>query len=163
MQNWLNSTVRSATLLLAVFALTSCDKPSGASPNGGADAQVKSLGTVEVTARLVEIPDGSIFQRDLYDYATLLKYEVVAVHRGTVEKGATIYVGHYNPWKPRTEAADKRAKGIGGTLRQFKAGQLHRLALETPMDDHFMGGIVDKYFGKHTGPAYWAVWTNPAD
>jgi len=26
-----------------------------------------------------------------------------------------------------------------------------------------MGGIVDKYFGKHDGPSYWAVWTNAAD
>ena len=121
------------------------------------------MGSVEVTARLVEIPDGAIFQRELYDYATILKYEVVSVHRGAVEKGATIYVGHYDPWKPRAEAADKRVKNIGGTLRQFRAGQLHRMALETPMDDHFMGGIVDKYFGKHSGPSYWAVWTNNAD
>lgn len=163
MQNWLLSTGRNVVLLLAAFTLTSCDKPSGASSNAGEDPQVKSLGAVEVTARLVEIPDGAIFQRDLYDYATILMYEVVSVHRGAVEKGATIYVGHYNPWKPRAEAADKRAKGIGGTLRQFRAGQLHRLALETPMDDHFMGGIVDKYFGKHSGPSYWAVWTNAAD
>ena len=121
------------------------------------------MGSVEVTARLVEIPDGAIFQRELYDYATILKYEVVSVHRGAVEKGATIYVGHYDPWKPRAEAADKRVKNIGGTLRQFRAGQLHRMALETPMDDHFMGGIVDKHFGKHSGPSYWAVWTNNAD
>jgi predicted small secreted protein len=118
-----------AVLLLAAFALTSCNKPSGASANAGEDPQVKSLGSVEVTARLVEIPDGAVFQRDLYDYATILKYEVVAVHRGAVEKGATMYVGHYNPWKPRAEAADKRAKGIGGTLKGFRAGQLHRMAL----------------------------------
>jgi hypothetical protein len=118
---------------------------------------------VEVTARLVEIPDGAIFQRELYDYATILKYQVVSVYRGAVEKGATIYVGHYDPWRPRAEVADKRVKTIGGTLRQFRAGQLHRMALETPMDDHFMGGIVDKYFGKHSGPSYWAVWTNAAD
>ena len=85
---------------------------------------------------------------------------MIAVHRGAVEKGATIYVGHYNPWKPRAEAADNRAKNIGGNLWQFRAGQLHRMALETPMDDYFMGGMVDKYFGKHTGPVYWAVWTN---
>ena len=39
--------------------------------------------------------------------------------------------------------------GIGGNLRRFRAGQLHRMALETSMDDHFMGGIVDKYFGTH--------------
>jgi predicted small secreted protein len=155
--------IYSAALVLAAFTLTACNKPSGASSNGGEDAEVKSLGTVEVTARLVEVPDGAIFQRDLYDYATILKYEVVAVHRGAVEKGGIIYVGHYNPWKPRAEAADKRAKGVGGTLSQFKAGELHRMALETPMDDHFMGGIVDKYFGKHEGPTYWAVWTNPAN
>jgi hypothetical protein len=154
---------RNLLVAVALFALTSCDKRSGASLNAGGDAQVKSLGTVEVSARLVEIPDGAIFQRDLYDYATILKYEVVSVHRGPLEKGTTIYVGHYNPWKPRAESADKRAKNIGGTLRQFKAGQLHRLALETPMDDYFMGGIVDKYFGQHTGPVYWAVWTNAAD
>ena len=162
-RNFLNAFGLKAAPLLAVFALASCDKPSGASANAGEDAQVKSLGTVEVTARLVEIPDGAIFQRDLYDYATILKYEVVAVQRGAVEIGAIIYVGHYNPCKPRAEAADQRAKNIGGTLKQFRAGQLHRMALETPMDDHFMGGIVDKYFGKHDGPSYWAVWTNAAD
>lgn len=163
MRNWLISAGRSAVLLLAAFAFTSCDKPSSAAANAGEDSHVKSLGTVEVTARLVEIPDGAIFQRDLYDYATLLKYEVVAVHRGTLEKGATIYVGHYNPWKPRAEAADKRVKTIGGTLRQFRPGRLHRMALEKSIDDHFMGGIVDKYFGRHTGPVYWALWTNAAD
>jgi hypothetical protein len=37
------------------------------------------------------------------------------------------------------------------------------MALETPMDDFYLGAIVDKYFGKRTGPAYWAVRTNPAD
>jgi hypothetical protein len=162
-RNFLNSFGPKAVPLLAAFALASCNKPSGASANAGEDPQVKSLGSVEVTARLVEIPEGAIFQRDLYNYATILKYEVVAVQRGGVEKAATIYVGHYNPWKPRAEAADKRAMGIGGTLRQFRAGQLHRMALESPMDDHFMGGIVDKYFGKHDGPAYWAVWTNNAE
>ena len=164
MRNWLLPTARSAGLLfLAALALTSCGKPSGASATAGEDAEVKSLGAVEVTARLIEIPEGAIFERELYDYATILKYEVLHVHRGPVEKGATIFVGHYDPWKPRSEAADKRAKNSGGTLREFRAGQLHRMALETPMDDHFMGGIVDKYFGKRSGPAYWAVWTNKTD
>ena len=139
------------------FLLAACGPTNS---NTGADAQVTTRGTIEVTARLVEIPDGAIFQRDLYDYATILKYEVVASHRGTLAKGATIYVGHYNPWKPRAEAADKRVKDLGGSLRTFRAGDLHRMALEAPLDDHFMGGIVDKYFGKREGPAYWAVWTN---
>lgn len=147
-------------VLIMSLGLVAC---KNSNENGGEDAQVKTLGTVEVTARLVEVPEGAVFQRDLYDYTTILKYEVIARHRGTVEKGAVIYVGHYNPWKPRAEAADKRVKTIGGNSRQFCAGQLYRLALETPLDDFFMGGIVDKYFGKHSGPVYWAVWTNDAE
>ena len=157
-------TMKTATALLMILLFAaSCRDKADSSMRAGGDTQVKSRGTVEVTARLLEIPDGAIFQRHLYDYATILKYEVVAVHRGPVANGAVLYVGHYNPWKPRSEAADSRAPAIGGNLRQFRAGQLHRLALETPMDDFFMGGIVDKYFGRHSGPAYWAVWTNAAD
>lgn len=133
---------------------------SGKNPNAGVDTQVTTRGTVEVTVRLVEVPEGAVFKRDLYDYATILKYEVVAVHRGTLEKGSTVFVGHYDPWKPRAEAADKKVKDIGGNVREFRAGDLHRMALETPMDDFFMGGIVDKHFGKRSGPAFWAVWTN---
>ena len=149
-----------AAVLIMALGLVACDKING---NGSQNTQVKALGTIEVTARLVEVPEGAIFQRDLYDYATILKYEVVAGHRGALAPGATIYVGHYNPWKPRAEAADKRVKSIGGHSRQFRAGQLQRLALETPLDDFYMGGLVDKYFGKHSGPVYWAVWTNDAD
>ena len=124
------------------------------------DPHLATNGAIEVTAKLVEIPEGAIFKRDLYDYATILKYQVVKVHRGQVA-AHTLLVGHYNPWKPRAEAADKRVKGIGGSLRQFRAGDTHRMALEAPIDDHFMGGIVNKYFGKETGPLYWAVWTSP--
>jgi hypothetical protein len=36
------------------------------------------------------------------------------------------------------------------------------MALETPMDEHYLGGIVDKYFGKHDGQVHWAVWTDLA-
>ena len=126
---------------------------------GRTDPHLATNGSVEVTARLVEIPEGAIFKRDLYDYATVLKYQVLQVHRGKVD-GDTLYVGHYNPWKPRAEAADKRAPKVGGNVRQFEAGQTHRMALEVPIEDYFMGGIVNKYFGKTTNTIYWAVWTN---
>jgi hypothetical protein len=124
-----------------------------------ADPQLSGQGTVEVTARLVEVPEGAIFKRDLYDYTTILKYEVLQVHRGELDS-RTIFVGHYNPWKPRREAADKRVTGIGGNVDRFEAGQVHRMALEVPIEDFFMGGIVNKYFGQESGPLYWAVWTN---
>ena len=150
----------SAILLTLGLMLASCGKPSGGSGTAAEDPQLSTNGTIEVTAKLVEIPEGAIFKRDLYDYTTILKYEVVKVHRGQVATN-TLFVGHYNPWKPRVEAADKRVKGIGGSLKQFRSGDTHRMALEVPIDDHFMGGIVNKYFGNETGPLYWAVWTNP--
>lgn len=148
-------------LALAALAwwVTGCGPKPGPAAAGTDDPHLATNGTVEVTARLIEIPDGAIFKRDLYDYATILKYQVLKVHRGTVE-GDTLYVGHYNPWKPRAEAADKRAPDLGGNLRQFRAGQIHRLALEVPLEDHFMGGIVNKYFGQTTNVFYWAEWTN---
>jgi hypothetical protein len=153
------------TLLVVAMLVAGCQtSPLPVAVTGrGEDEKVKSLGSVEVTARLVEIPDGAIFERDLYHYAGILKYEVVTVHRGSLPKGATIYVGHYDPWKPRAEAAQRQVKDVGGTLRQFEAGRLHRMALETPMDEFYLGAIVDKYFGKREGSAYWAVWTNAAD
>ncbi len=153
------------TLLAGAMLVAGCQSsPSPASSTGrGEDEKVKSLGSVEVTALLVEIPDGAIFERDLYHYAGILKYEIVAVHRGSLSKGETIYVGHYDPWKARDQAAQGQVKDVGGTLRRFEAGQLNRMALETPMDEFYLGAIVDKYFGKREGSAYWAVWTNPAD
>ncbi|HEV8544492.1 MAG TPA: hypothetical protein VGR78_19050 [Verrucomicrobiae bacterium] len=151
----------SAIVFLGLFGVTSCEKSSALSK--GEDSQVRSVGKFEVTACLIEIPEGAIFERELYDYATILKYEVIAVHRGTLAKGSIIYVAQYNPWKMRAEAADNRAKNIGGNLRRFRAGHLERMALEVPVDEYFMGGLVDKYFGKRSGPVYWAVWTNAAD
>lgn len=159
MKTCLSHILAGSTLLALIFSLASCGKPTAGS-NTAADPDLTGRGSAEVTATLVEIPEGAVFKRDLYDYATILKYEVTAVHRGTLAQGATIYIGHYNPWKPRAEAADKKVKDIGGTLREFRAGDTHRMALEVPIDDHFMGGIVNKYFGKETGPLYWAVWTD---
>ena len=147
--------------LVAVGILSnSCGKRPDTAGAAAADPHLSTNGTVEVTAKLVEIPDGAIFKRDLYDYATILKYQILKTHRGQVTTNI-LFVGHYNPWKSRAEAADKRVKGIGGSLKQFRAGDTHHLALEVPIDDHFMGGIVNKYFGQETGPLYWAVWTNP--
>lgn len=151
-----------AALVLAVL-MAACDNPQpDAARKAGSPSEVSRLGTHEVTARLLEVPEGAVFERDLYDYATILKYQVTASHRGEMTNGSIIFVGHYNPWKPRAEAADARAPGIGGTVRAFHAGDLHRMALQTSIDEHFMGGIVDKYFGQHRGPAYWAVWTDAA-
>ena len=44
----------------------------------------------------------------MYNYATVLMYQVIEVHRGTI-KGQIFFVAHYNPFKPRSKAADQRA------------------------------------------------------
>jgi hypothetical protein len=147
------------TLVLLCVAGLSCARKSPAPASAAPDPELAKKGSIEVTAKLVEIPEGAIFKRELYNYATILKYQVMQVHRGKVE-GDTIYVGHYNPFKPRAEAADSRVPEVGGNLRTFRAGQVHRMALEEPIDDHYMGGIVNKYFDQHKGPIYWAVRTN---
>ena len=145
--------------LMLALSLISCGRKPDTPASNLPDPALATNGTFEVTAKLLEIPDGAIFKRDLYDYATVLKYQVLKVHRGDF-KGELLYVGHYNPWKPRAEAADKRAPGIGGNLRRFQPGQVHHMALDAPIEDHFMGGIVNKYFGTMTNTIYWAVWTD---
>jgi hypothetical protein len=139
----------------------------GEKPRDGSDPNVTTQGGMEVTARLVETPglaewDGQFPSNDLgYDYVYILKYQIDTTLRGAVED-KTILVGHYNPLKPRVQAADKRCPGIGGDLKRFRVGDVHRMALEVPIDDHYMGPIINKYFGKPEGkgPLYWAVWTN---
>jgi hypothetical protein len=147
------------SLLTAVAFCVSCAQDTAAPATGGEDHETATRGSIEVTAELIEVPEGAIFKRELYNYATVLKYRIIKVHRGKVD-GETIYVGHYNPFKPRSEAADRNVEGIGGNLKTFRPGQVQRLALEVPIDDHYMGGIVNKYFGQEIGPIYWAVWTN---
>lgn len=158
MKRWSINSIWGLALLLGVLLGVSCDRQNG-NPPSAADPELSKRGSVEVTAQLLEIPAGAIFKRDLYDYTTILKYKMTKLHRGSV-KEEVIFIGHYDPWKPRSEAADKKVNNIGGNLKQFRAGQTHRMALEVPIDDHFMGGIVNKYFGQDTGPLYWAVWTD---
>ena len=142
-------------LTLSLLMLNvSCSKK----PDTGEDAQVTTLGSIEVTAQLIEIK-GDLIDDPIYDYAHVMKYKVLQVHRGEV-KDKTIYVGHYNPAKARASAADDRCPEIGGNLRQFRPNDIHRIAMETPIDDYYMGGIINKYFEQSDAPVYWAVWTN---
>jgi hypothetical protein len=133
---------------------------AGPAPTDGADPKVTTLGTVEVTAKLVDVT-GEFPPNDLYDYAYVMKYEVVQVHRG--EASGTILVGQYNPLKKRAEAADQRSGEIGGNVTRFRVGDIHRLALDVPIDAFCMAGIINKYADENQptdAPIYWAVWTN---
>jgi hypothetical protein len=146
-----------AVILLAVyigFGLA-CSKPAQPADDGKA----ATVGDTEVTAQLEEIR-GEFADQTNYDYAFVMKYKVLKVHRGNVD-GEFIYVGHYNPLTPRATVADDRVKDVGGTLKRFQASDIHHLALVSPMDDYFMGGVINRYFDEYKGPVYWALWTGP--
>jgi hypothetical protein len=127
-------------------------------PANEVDKEVTTLGSVEVTAQLTEIP-GPFPSNDLYNYAYVLKYRTLKVHRGNLPAGVDILVAQYNPLKPRREAQDDLSGKIGGHVETFRAGDVHRMALEVPLDQFWMGGVVDKYFSEK-GTRYWAIWTN---
>ena len=146
--------VGAGVALIATLFLAGCARQVN-----DVDEFVTKLGTAEVTAKLLEIP-GKFPSNDLYNYAFILKYKVLKVHRGNIPSHGEILVGQYNPLKPREQAADDDSGKIGGHLTAFRAGDIHRMALESPLDKSYMGGIVDKYFGV-AGTRYWAVWTNP--
>ncbi len=143
-------------LVLAASILVCC----GGEGSTGEDEHVTTLGEFEVTAELIEIP-GEFVDRPTYHYSHVVKYKVLEVHRGAIDSGV-IYVGHYNPLKPRNAVKDARVDDVGGTLTKIREGDVHRLALQSPIDDYYMGGIINKYFEEGIEPIYWAVWTNPA-
>jgi hypothetical protein len=150
-------TVSTGVLLWIVLAGVSCAKKS---PPAAVDPNVTPRGSIEVTARLEEIR-GDLIDDPLYDYAHVMKYKVVQVHRGKVDEDV-IYVGHYNPAEPRSSVADARVQELGGNVKQFRVGDVHRMALEVPIDDYYMGGIINKYFGDVNDPVHWAIWTDKA-
>jgi hypothetical protein len=131
----------------------SCDKRN----SKPIDPELASLGSAEITGQLVEIP-GKFPANDFYNYAYVFKYRVLKVHRGHVN-GSEIFVAHYNPLKSRATVGDEFSGKVGGSLEVFRAGEIHRMALEEPLDRFWMGGIIDKYF-ENKGTRYWAVWTN---
>ncbi len=159
--------IRVVVALFAVAAILGgavamvANRPSGPADRG-VDEKVTTIGSVEVTGRLIEIRGKFLPNDNLYNYAFVMKYEILEVHRGEVD-AEEIVVAHYNPLKPRPQVADEFYPEIGGTLKKFRAGDVHRMALEAPIDDHYIGGIVDRYFQQKKGPIYWAVWTNLAN
>ncbi len=148
---------------IIAVAIAASLRPSTADLPGdaGADLRVTSDGRFEVTARLVELPGDFLPNDGLYNYAFVLKYEVIRVHRGDIAAG-TIHVAHYNPRKPRSRVADEFYPDLGGTVTGFRAGDTHRLALDAPWDEHYIGPLVDRYHQLSDKTLYWSIRCNAA-
>ncbi len=159
-----NDRLRAAVVIVAMLIASAVavvfmmNRRDGVS-DPGIDEIVTTVGSVEVTGRLIEIRGEFLPNDNLYNYAFVMKYEVLEVHRGELD-ASEIAVAHYNPLKPRPTVADEFYPDVGGKLKAFRDGDTHRMALEVPLDDYYIGGIIDRYFQEQKGPIYWGLWTN---
>lgn len=152
----------------ALAVIAACSKNE---KNDGSDPQMAIRGSVEVTARLIEIAgledyNGSLPGTELgYDYAWVMKYRVLERHRGEVGQDE-ILVAHYRPYLPRSQSADPVTPGceeLGGTVESFLAGDVHRLALEVPYDEYSMATLINPYHDQTGDPIHWCVLANEVD
>ena len=117
-----------------------------------------AAGVVVVTAKLVEIPSKPPAD-DLYDYAYVMKYEVIG---GPMDK-ATILVAHYKPLQPRSKIKDKMKASVSGRLRSFVQGETHKLKLSPDLKKIWKGPLIDEFSATdRKSTRYWALEADPA-
>jgi hypothetical protein len=140
-----------AVIATASLSTAHADKPAAAPPAPSV-AQ-----TVSVTAKLVEIP-GTFPPDDLYDYAYVMRYEVIG---GPMDK-QTILVAHYKPRQPRAKIKDQMKAHVAGKLRSFKQGDVHKLELSAELKRIWQGALVDEFAATdRKSIRYWALVADP--
>lgn len=137
---------RQAFMSLLALGLVSVAQRADAAPN------------LEVTAKLVEIPS-KMPPDDLYDYAYVMRYQVQG---GELDK-QFILVAHYKPLVPRSKIKDKMKDQVGGKLRSFNQGDVHKLKLAGDLKAIWKGALVDEYAATdHKSVRYWCLQVDPA-
>ena len=117
--------------LIAVLGVLALAAPAAA--EGAAEP-------ITVTAKLAEIPS-KFPPDDLYDYAYVMRYEVVG---GPMDK-QSILVAHYKPRQPRSKIKDKMKDHVRGKLRSFNQGDTHKLKLDPNIKKIWTGALVDEF------------------
>lgn len=121
-------------------------------------AEAKKPPPLEVTAKLVKIP-GKFPPDDLYDYAYVMKYQVVG---GKLDK-QFLLVAHYKPRQPRNKVKGKVKKYVSGTLKRFREGDLHQLKLVPKKRKIWKGAMVDDFFSTdRKSTRYWCLQVDAA-
>jgi hypothetical protein len=111
-----------------------------------------------VTAKLAEIPS-KFPPDDLYDYAYVMRYEVI----GGALDGTSILVAHYKPRQPRTKIKDKMKEYVGGKLRSFNVGDVHKMKLAPDLKRIWKGALIDDFAATdRKSVRYWALEVDPA-
>jgi hypothetical protein len=114
--------------------------------------------TLVVTAKLVEIPS-KFPPDDLYDYAYVMRYEVIG---GPLDK-SSIFVAHYKPRQARSKIKDKMKDFVGGKLRSFTVGDVHKMKLAPDLKKIWKGPLVDDFAATdHKSIRYWCLEVDPA-
>jgi hypothetical protein len=114
--------------------------------------------TLVVTAKLVEIPS-KFPPDDLYDYAYVMRYEVIG---GPLDK-SSIFVAHYKPRQARSKIKDKMKDFVGGKLRSFTVGDVHKMKLAPDLKKIWKGPLVDDFAATdHKSVRYWCLEVDPA-
>ena len=115
-------------------------------------------GTITVTAKLVEIPSKPP-PDDLYDYAFVMRYEVIG---GPLDK-TSILVAHYKPTVPRSKIKDKMKAYVGGKLRSFVVGDIHKMKLSPDLKKIWKGPLTDDFSATdRKSIRYWCLSVDPA-
>jgi hypothetical protein len=110
-----------------------------------------------VSAKLVEIPS-KFPPDDLYDYAYVMRYEVQG---GALDK-QSILVAHYKPRQPRNKIKDAMKPHVGGKLRSFVKGDVHKLKLDPNLKKIWTGALVDEFAATdRKSVRYWALEADP--
>ena len=135
--------------IAAALAVAAAASPARA--QGGSAA----ADPIVVTAKLVEIPT-KFPPDDLYDYAFVMKYEVMG---GPMDK-QTILVAHYKPRQPRGKIKEKHTSG---KLRSFNQGDTHKLKLTADLKKVWKGDLIDEYSATdRKSVRYWCLEADPA-
>jgi hypothetical protein len=113
---------------------------------------------VEVTAKLVEIP-GKLPPDDLYDYAFVMRYEVP----DAPPDKQILLVAHYKPLQARSKVKEKMKGQVGGKLRSFTVGDMHKLKLSPDLKQIWKGPLLDEYSATdRKSVRYWCLQVDPA-
>jgi hypothetical protein len=121
-------------------------------------ARSEEEGVVLVTAKLVEIPS-KLPPDDLYDYAYVMRYEVIG---GPLDK-SSILVAHYKPRQARAKIKDKMKDYVGGKLRSFTVGDVHKMKLSADLKKIWRGPLVDEFAATdRKSVRYWCLEVDPA-
>ena len=122
-----------------------------------ADGPAAPAATLNVTAKLVEIP-GKFPSDDLYDYAYVMRYEVIG---GEMDK-KSILVAHYKPRQPRAAIKDQMKKYVSGKVRSFHQGDVQKLQLTSDLKSVWKGALVDEFAATdRKSVRYFALVTDP--